>query len=115
MKARTQEGAMVTFAEEIMLLVLDDESGKLLHVDLTALNYAMAGAVLMDLALREKIDTDVEHLMLTDRTPTGEPILDRYLDEIATNEAIDTTQVWVSRLAQDGPRIQEEALERLVG
>jgi hypothetical protein len=76
---------MLTLAEDIILLLLDDDSGKLASIDLMTLNYAMAGAVLMDLALRNKIDTDLERLIVADSTPTGLQMLDRYLDKISSD------------------------------
>lgn len=54
---------MLTFAEEIVLLILDDETGKLANAGSPSVNHALAGAVLMDLALRSKIDTDLEKLV----------------------------------------------------
>ena len=42
---------MLRFTEEIMLLILDDKGGKFAHVPRLWLHYALAGAVLMDLAL----------------------------------------------------------------
>ena len=53
---------MLRFAEEIILLLLDDEDGSFAHVPRLALNYALAGGVLMDLAMENRIDTDVEKL-----------------------------------------------------
>lgn len=106
---------MLTFAEEIMLLVLDDETGKLLRIDPNALNFAMAGAVLMDLALRDRIDTDLTRLIVTTPSPTGEPLLDHHLAAIVSSPEVDSAQAWVARLAQTGAEIQQEAIERLVG
>ena len=59
---------MLRFAEEIMLLLLDDENGDFAPVSELSLQCALAGAVLMDLALENRIDTDTERLILLDKT-----------------------------------------------
>ena len=53
---------MLRFAEEIILLLVDKENGGLVHVSERSLGSALAGAVLMDLALENRIDTDMEQL-----------------------------------------------------
>ena len=50
---------MLRFAEEIMLLLLDDDGGEFVRVPEWSLQCALAGAVLMDLALENRIDTDL--------------------------------------------------------
>ena len=49
---------MLTFAEDVTLLVLDDETGAMLPISELVLNQVLAGAVLMDLAYRSKIEVD---------------------------------------------------------
>ena len=61
---------MLRFAEEIILLLLDDD-GRFARLPSWSLNYALAGGVLMDLALENRIDTDLESLVLLDATPIG--------------------------------------------
>ena len=125
---------MLRFAEEIMLLLLDDEGGEFMRVSETSLQCALAGAVLMDLALENRIDTDLERLMLIDPTPVGDDLLDptlarigqtaetrewfqrfvdsddRTVDEIETHDAL----YWVKRAAEDAGHIRETGLKRLV-
>ena len=64
---------MLRFAEEITLLLLNDD-GTFVHVPSWSLNYALAGGVLMDLALENRIDTDLEKLVLVDSTPIGDSL-----------------------------------------
>jgi len=105
---------MLTFAEEILLLILDDETGKLANADSMEVRYALGGAVLMDLALRSKIDTDLEKLMVVDVTPTGEEILDPYLAMISAEKRVCMTRYWVVELAKHGDEIMDKALSKLV-
>lgn len=105
---------MLTLAEDIILLLLDDDTGKLASIDLMTLNYAMAGAVLMDLALRNKIDNDLESLIVADSTPTGLQILDTYLDKISSENKENNTRYWLTELSNYGEDIVDSALNMLV-
>ena len=67
---------MLRFAEETMLLLLDDEGERFLRVPESSLRYTLAGGVLMDLALEDRIDTDLETLILVNPTPVGDDIRD---------------------------------------
>lgn len=103
---------MLRLVEEIVLLLLHD-SGRFIHAPSWSLDYAIAGAVLMDLAVENRIDTDLEHLILVDGTPVGDSLLDPTLAEIAVGEKQDT-HFWVGQTAQRALAIREEALSRLV-
>ena len=67
---------MLSFAEEIVLLLLDDASGEFVELPEAVFEVAVAGAALMDLAVRNRIDTDLEQLMVVDRAPVDDDILD---------------------------------------
>ena len=105
---------MLRFAEEIILLMLHDDDGKFAHVPSWSMDRALAGAVLMDLALENRIDTDPENLILVDGTPVGDSLLDPTLAEIAAGDQRDA-RYWVEHTARKGEQIREEALSRLVG
>jgi hypothetical protein len=70
---------MLSFAEEIVLLLLDEAAGDVVAVPEAVFGVVVVGAALMDLAIRNRIDTDLEQLMVTDRTPLGDDILDDVL------------------------------------
>ena len=96
-----------------MLLLLDDEGGQFAQVPPRALGYALAGSVLMDLALENRIDTDLECLILVDATPTGDDLLDPTLAQIAAGERRDA-RFWVERTAERAEAIREATLARVV-
>ena len=62
--------------EETILMLLNEESGYLEQVQGWNLSCVLAGAVLADLALEGRIDTDLESLTLLDATETGDELLD---------------------------------------
>ncbi|KIZ16478.1 GOLPH3/VPS74 family protein [Streptomyces natalensis] len=64
----------ITLAEEIMLLSLDEESGA--PEQRQAAGWAVAGGLLLELVLAGRASVEGKYLKLTDRTPTGEPLLD---------------------------------------
>ncbi len=105
---------MVTFAEEILLLSHDETRERFLDVSELLINTALAGAVLMDLAMRDRIDTDLERLSVIDRTPTGEPLLDDVLADLADGSGGPSTADWLETLRHRGPELYGAALDRLV-
>ena len=104
---------MLRFAEEITLLLLDDD-GRFARVPNWSLNYALAGGALMDLALEYRIDTDLEKLVLVDSTPLGDPLLDSVLADIAASGEEQNARYWIERTAARGEAILQESLARLV-
>ena len=104
---------MLRLVEEIVLLLLRDDDGTFVRVPSWSRNYAIAGAVLMDLAMENRIDTDLENLILLDDTPTGDSLLDPTLADIAAGET-QGARYWVERSAEHADAIQDEALSRLI-
>ncbi len=104
---------MLSFVEEVILLLLRDEDGRFVRVPSWSFDYAIAGGVLMDLAMDNRIDTDLQTLILLDDTPTGNQLLDPTLADIAAGEQKDA-RFWVERTAERSQVIREQALNRLV-
>ena len=106
---------MLTFTEEILLLLLDDEDGKFAPIPEDNLTCALAGAVLMDLAFANRIDTDRKTLTVIDPTPTGNPILDSTLARLAAHPSGLNTRIWIRALSfEDAGNIRAQALDSLV-
>ncbi|OGV72372.1 MAG: hypothetical protein A3K19_23480 [Lentisphaerae bacterium RIFOXYB12_FULL_65_16] len=96
------------------LLALDDAQGVLKPMPVSALDYALAGALLMELALGDRIDTDLTSLKVTSTTPTGDPLLDETLRELQQKPEPQPTSFWLEQLAAPAKRIPERVLARLV-
>jgi len=94
-------------------LLLRDDNGQFINVTQSSIDRAVAGAVLMELAMENRIDTDLEQLILVDATPVGDSLLDPTLAMIAEGQGADARQ-WVGQAAQMAPEIREAALDRLV-
>ncbi len=105
---------MLRFAEEIMLLLLDDESGEFAHIPEWSLRYALAGAVLMDIALENRIDTDPKRLTLLDPTPIGDDLLDPTLESIAQSTEVHDICHWIEHSAESAYSVRDKAMKRLI-
>ncbi|ASW57988.1 GPP34 family phosphoprotein [Plantactinospora sp. KBS50] len=97
-------------AEELLLLAYDDKSGKALGSRI-GLDLGMAAAVLVDLALANRIAFDDGSIVVTDPTPTGEPIADQVLARVAADTP-HTPASWVQRLRHG---LRDRALADLCG
>lgn len=102
------------FAEEILLLLLNEETGYFIPIPEWNLSCVLAGGVLIDLSLENRIDSDLETLTLLDPTPTGDELLDPTLDEIVQDTQVHSPQYWVERIARHSDDISTMALDRLV-
>lgn len=106
---------MPTIAEEMLLLVLDDETGKVnAKLPVHSLRNAMSGALLMDLAFNDRIDTDLHRLTVVNAEPLGETVLDPVLARIAEEGEILPTAHWVRLFAADYESNRGRLLDRLV-
>ena len=104
---------MLSLAEEFTLLALDDRSGAFLRTKEYALELGTAGSVLMDLALHDRIDSDLQRLVVVDDASTGDDILDPVLRELGRSKDALSVRHWLLQFARV-PFLQQRALERLV-
>jgi hypothetical protein len=106
--------APLTFVEELVLLALDDTTGAPLPMPPMAFSYAVAGALLCDLALQRRIDTDPTRLTVLSATPTGDPLLDPALALIAAGPHPEPVSRWLGLLSENARAYERAAEERLV-
>lgn len=104
---------MLNFVEEIVLLQLDDQRGRFIDLPLSAANVVVAGAALMELALQNRIDTDLQRLIVVDPKPTGDEVLDDVLARLAKEPVDLTTAAAIDRIAEAAESYQQTAIEQL--
>jgi len=111
----------LTMPEELILLMLDDRSGRLNEMAGPASGYAIGGAVLAELAVRGRIDTEPKRLFVTDPTPTGDPLLDPVLAWIAADpgpspedDIPHDSRWWIETLGREADPIRDAIFARLV-
>ena len=104
----------LTLAEEIVLLALDDQTGKQLILPFNALGYALAGAIILDLSLAGCIDTDLHELTVINPAPTGDELLDLWLSHFQAAPQPKTVMFWLREMALQQEEIYQVAVERLI-
>jgi hypothetical protein len=87
--------------EEVMLIALKDEEGTIASG--TSYQYALAGAVLAELLLSERIAVEErkkkKYAALKDSTPLGDPVIDECLEKVVNAKNKQQLQTWVSRFS----------------
>src|SRR6516165_9204791 len=95
--------------EEFLLLALEDEGGQFSRIPETSFSCGIAGAALMDLEIRGRIATGRQILEVVDSSPTGLPMLDRLLADIAAERERLHPGEWIARLMPSAWQFRSEA------
>jgi Golgi phosphoprotein 3 len=104
----------LTLADEIVVLMLRDDTGAIRPACAGFANIAIAGGILMELALLGRIDTDLTSLFLVDPKPVGDELLDHALREIAAEPQKRSSAWWIERLGIHNGDLTGGILKRLV-
>lgn len=121
---------MLSIFEELFLLALDEEKGNVLQFTKKTLAHGLAGGILAELALMNRIhsnekrrlvladdarsaDTSSAEAPSADASP-ADPILDEALKEIQSSEKLRKPAYWVSQLSARPKNLRERIGERLV-
>lgn len=105
---------MLTLFEELYLMAIDDEKGALVSSFKGRLGCGLAGAMLAQLALLEKIKVNENHrLEVYESEPSGDEMLDELLREIKDSKPRKVTY-WVKALNEHPKLIRKQISERLV-
>lgn len=107
-------GSPLTLVEEMLLLALDDATGELRPMPVMGLEYSLAGALLADLALAGRLDSDPRQVIVLSREPTGDALLDEPLAALAASAAPLPVAHWLQALAGDSRSLESAARTRLV-
>ncbi len=105
---------VLTLADEIVVLMLDDETGDTRADCRAVADIAIAGGLLMELALRGRIDTDLQSLFLVDATPLDDELLDAVLRRIAEVPEHKPSTWWIEQLGSQEGGLLDVILSRLV-
>lgn len=102
--------AALSLPDEIVLLTLD-EAGRPIGRRGLAADFALAGAVLMELSLAGRIDTDRTRLHIISTAPTGDAVLDAALVQLAGQK---DSRGAIVTLTREEARLREVVLADLV-
>ena len=111
--AETAPASPISLIEEFLLLALEDQGGEFSRIPETSLSCGLAGAALMDLAIRGRIDSDLHHLWVVDPEPTDSAMLNEVLAEIAAEPGRLHPREWIARLMPQALKLRGEAIQRL--
>ncbi len=104
----------LTLAEELILLALDDERGTLNPLPMFSLDVALGAAILMELMLHGRTDSDTDKVFVLSPEPTGDGLLDSALSQIVAETEAHSTGAWISRLGAVGSDLSNRVIARLV-
>ena len=104
----------LALVEEIVLLSLDDTTGAHLPLMPQAIGYGLAGAVLADLEMAGRIATRTKCVEVLNAAPTGNPLLDPWLQRIAASEKCHSIAYWLPTFPDEKREIEKAAPEPLI-
>jgi Golgi phosphoprotein 3 len=104
----------LTLADEIVVLMLDDSVGEIRPDCVSVSGVAIAGGILMELALLGRIDTDLKSLFIVDASSTGDELLDAILQELAAEPEKQSSAWWIDKLSTRHGDLVGRVLARLV-
>jgi Golgi phosphoprotein 3 (GPP34) len=100
---------VATLAEELYLLADDSTTGRPL-IDRAHLDLGLGGALLLDLALRDRVAEVDAHVVVSDPTPTGDPLLDGALATLSAATRAHDPEHWVRHLARGARHAVQDRL-----
>ncbi|GEN44625.1 GOLPH3/VPS74 family protein [Alkalibacillus haloalkaliphilus] len=92
--------------KRLLLLATRREKGTIYLRASSRINYGLAGAVLMELASRDKVDIRKKKLIVVDSKPTGTAYLDYALERITQAKSNKKAKYWVQKLGNNKLRKQ---------
>jgi hypothetical protein len=105
---------LLTIPEEIYLLPVHKRGGQKIDFKHKKLEITLAASILMDLALRNRIDTDLEHIIPDQKAPTGDALLDEVMGWIIDSPRQETIAYWIIRITERAEFIRQSILEGLL-
>jgi len=101
---------LLNCAEELILLAIDDQTNSFYRITSINFNVALIGALLMDLALRKRIDVNLEGIYVLSTEPTGDRFLDAILENLIETEAGNQPAALVGQLYNSMGHLKEKGI-----
>jgi hypothetical protein len=91
---------LLTIPEELFLLTVNDRTGRRAFLKSKKFDILLSAAILMDLALHNRIDSDLDHIIPDLPEPTGHPLLDLAMEQIRQSQDHQKINWWLLRIEQ---------------
>jgi len=104
---------MLNCAEELILLAIEDKTNTFYKITNINFNVALIGALLMDLALRKRIDVDMEGINILSTEKTGDKFLDTVLENLMNSETGNEPANLVAQLYNSMGHLKNKLLQDL--
>jgi golgi phosphoprotein 3 len=105
---------MQYLAQDLMLLALNPQTGKIRSAASSALRYSLMGAVLLDLVLQGKLTIDHNRLIVENASTTGDEFLDQCLNEVLASPRPRSVKFWLTRWSRTYAKFKTVVLQNLV-
>ncbi|MCK5879205.1 MAG: GPP34 family phosphoprotein [Holophagae bacterium] len=105
----------LTLSEQLLLLALKDEKGTVVSKAGMALDFGLAGALLLEMTVNERIDIQDGKLVVQRDAPSGDPLNDEVLAILTAKKGkLKPVKYWVPRLASKIRKLRHKIADRLV-
>ena len=104
----------LTLAEQLLLLATNEEKGSLVMASSGSIGYGLAGALLMELHLKKRLQWHEKKLLLVDRSSAGSVLLDEAMEVIGASVKEREARYWVTRLERKIPKLKARLFDGLV-
>ena len=99
--------------EEYLLIALDDSKGQFV-IDSTHLHYGLAGAILLELALREKVSIQGDYVRVNDSATVTEMALNKALEYLTEKAKSTKVKDVITVFANQAGEFKQDVLQRLI-
>lgn len=103
----------LNLVDKLLLLSLDDEKGSFVSGPF-ALTYGFAGAILLELSLKECIKIVNKKVVVTKVTRLEDSLLDSYLGLLKSSKKERSLKYWVQKFGDKERSIKKEILDKLI-
>ncbi len=104
----------LTVPEELYLLAVSETQGNIQATNYKSFKVALSGAILMDLAKENRIDTDLEKIIIDKTEPTGNEVLDIAFNELQLHNTGQSIKYWIEKLTEKSDGYKNMILNSLI-
>lgn len=103
----------LNLVDKFILLALNDDKGTFASEPF-AMTYGLAGAILLELSLRECITITNKKVHLKNKQRIGDGLLDKYFELIFKSKKDRTVMHWIQSFGNKERKIKKEILDKLI-